>query len=222
MDLSPNEQLAGSVALVTGASCGIGAAVAAALAAHGAHVVLAAGDDAGLVATDDAIRAAGGEATLLPADLTRADVTDAIGANIFERFGRLDVLVDAALVRSAEVPVAQIKDEDWDKVIGLGATATWRLIRTTEPLLRAARHGRVVMVTHGVATTPRVGWSAFAAAMAARQALVKSWSRELESSPLRVNLVQTDDHITSDKAAEIIVSLCMPGETRHGALVTPD
>lgn len=222
MEPLQHARLSGSVALVTGASRGIGAAVACVLAGLGAHVIIAARDDSGLVSTDDAIRDAGGEATLLPADLTRADVVDAIGANVYDRFGRLDIMVHAAAVCGAQVPAGQIEDGEWERVIGLDATATWRLIRTTEPLLRAAPHGRVVVMTHPVASAPRACWGAFAAGMAARQAFVQCWAQELERTSLRVNLVQGIEENAQDAMALAIAAMCLPGETRHGTLVSFD
>lgn len=220
MDPSQHRRLAGSVALVTGASRGLGAAVAVALAGEGAHVVIAARDDAGLTATDDTIRAAGGEATLLPADLTRADVTDAIGANLYERFGRLDILAHAASVQGTPMSVGRIDDEDWDRSLAVNATATWRLIRTAEPLLRAAPHGRVVVVTHPAAGTAPAYAGAFSAGMAARQAVTVAWARETVRTPLRVNLFETGECPVPDRAIDAIVTLCLPGEARHGAIVT--
>lgn len=220
MDPLQYRRLAGRVALVTGASRGLGAAVAVALAGEGAHVVIAARDDAGLAATDDSIRAAGGEATLLPADLTRADVTDTIGANLYERFGRLDVLVHVASVQGAPMPTGRISDEDWDRSLAVNATATWRLIRTTEPLLRAAPYGRVVVVSHPAGgRTPAYAVS-FSAGMAARRAVVLAWAREIVRAPLRVNLFETDACPAPGAAIGAIVGLCLPGEARHGAIVT--
>lgn len=220
MELTQNRPLAGSVALVTGASRGLGAAVAIALAGRGAHVVIAGRDDAGLAATDDAISAAGGEATLLPADLARAEVTDAIGANLYDRFGRLDILVHAAAVRAPPTPAGLIDDADWDKGMGLNAAATWRLIRTTEPLLRAAPYGRVVVISHPVAAAPRAYWGAFGAGMAARQALTLAWARELERTRLRVNLFETEAWDASAPAVEAVVALCLPAAARHAAVVS--
>ena len=231
------DPLAGAVALVTGASRGLGAAAAVELARLGAHVVIAARDDTALARTDDAIRALGREATLLPADLTRGDVTDAIGPSLYERFGRLDVLVHAAGALGALTPASHITEEQWEPTFGINATATWRLIRTTEPLLRGAPSGRVVVLTSSLATTPRAYWGLYSASMAARQALVLAWAAELARTDLRVNLFDPVRAATALRAAAFpgedpttlpapeaiapaMAALCLPGETRHGAIVT--
>lgn len=224
------------VALVTGASRGLGAAAAIELARLGAHVVIAARDDAGLAATDDAIRAGGGDATLLPADLTKGDVADAIGPSLYERFGRLDILVHAASALGALTPASHIMEDQWEPAFGINATATWRLIRTTEPMLRAAPNGRAVVLTHAVAAAPRAYWGSFGASMAARQNLVLSWAAEVKKTALRVNLFDPvraatalraaaypgEDPTSLPQPADIapaIVALCLPAETRHGAVV---
>ena len=229
--------LAGAVALVTGASRGLGAAVAVELARFGAHVVIAARSDDGLTRTDDAIRSIGHEATLLPADLTRGDVADAIGPSLYERFGRLDILVHAAGALGALTPTSHITSEQWEPTFGINATATWRLIRTTEPLLRGAPFGRAVVFTSSLATSPRAYWGLYSASMAARQALVLAWAAELERSDLRVNLFDPVQAATALRAAAFpgedpasvpapesiapaVAALCLPGETRHGAIVT--
>ena len=141
--------LAGQVALVTGASRGIGAAVAVELARRGAHVVITARTQGGLEETDDAIRALGGSATLLPLDLKTGKELDQIGPSLVERFGRLDILVHNAGALGALTPVAHIQPRDWDDVVGVNLSAAWRLIRTCGPVLLAAAAGRAVFVTTG-------------------------------------------------------------------------
>ena len=130
--------LGGNIALVTGASRGIGAATAIELARLGAHVVITARTQGGLEETDDAIRAAGGSATLLPLDLAEGEQVDAIGPSLFQRFGRLDVLVHNAGALGRLTPVAHILPDDWADVTAVNLTAAWRLIRTCDPLLRNA------------------------------------------------------------------------------------
>ena len=228
--------LSGCIALVTGASRGLGAAAAIELARLGAHVVIAARDDIGLAATDDAIRALDGEATLLPADLTRGEVTDAIGPSLYERFGRLDILVHAAGALGLLTPISHSLEEQWEPVLGINFTATWRLIRTTEPLLREAPNGRAVILTTIHATRPRAYWGMYGATMAARHNLVLAWAEEVASTNLRVNLFDpvraaTDLRASAypgEDAAELpqpealapqITVLCLPAETRHGQVI---
>src|ERR1700760_2684472 len=150
--------LQGAVALVTGASRGIGAAVAVELARHGAHVVISGRTQGGLEETDDAIRAVGSTATLLPLDLKEAEQIDAIGPTLFQRFGRLDVLVHNAGTLGKLTPVGHIQPKDWAEVVAVHMTASWRLIRTCDPLLRQAPAGRAVFVTEGRAREPRAYW----------------------------------------------------------------
>ena len=136
-----------AIALVTGASRGIGAAIAVELARLGAHVVITARTQGGLEETDDAIRAAGGSATLLPLDLREGEQIDAIGPSLFQRFGRLDVLVHNAGALGRLTPVAHILPDDWADVVAVNLSAAWRLIRTCDPLLRRPPAGRAVFVT---------------------------------------------------------------------------
>jgi NAD(P)-dependent dehydrogenase (short-subunit alcohol dehydrogenase family) len=216
--VSTDKILQGSIALVTGASRGIGAAAAIGLARCGAHVVIAARDDAGLAATDDAIRAIGGEATLLPADLTRGDVADQVGASLYERFGRLDTLVHAAGMTGTPSATAEIDQAEWDRAFGINVTASWRLIRGCDALLRAAPYGRVVALIHPDAAAPAAYRALASASMAARRNLILSWAAELRRTRLRVNLLEpaTDD---AERIGRILVDLCLPSETRHGAVV---
>ena len=197
----------GQVALVTGASRGIGQAAATALGARGIHVVLTARTQGGLEATDDAIRAAGGTATLLPLDLVKeAEQLDMIGPSILERFGRLDVLVHAAGLLAKLTPVAHIMPKDWTESLAVNATACWRLIRSTDPLLRAAPAGRAIMLTDSRVAEPRAYWGLYGAAKAAQHHLVQSWAQEVASTPLRVALFDPGVVATNLRAA------AMPGE----------
>ena len=150
--------LEGSVALVTGASRGIGAATAVELARLGARVVITARTQGGLEETDDAIRALGGEATILPLDLREGGSIDAIGPTLFQRFGRLDILVHNAGALGKLTPVPHILPDDWADVVGVNLSATWRLIRTCDPLLRQAVAGRAVFVTESRAREPKAYW----------------------------------------------------------------
>ena len=229
--------LAGSVALVTGASRGIGAAVAVELARLGAHCVLTARRQGGLEETDDAIRAEGGAATLLPLDLAKdAEKIDMLGPSIAERFGRLDILVHAAGVLSKLTPVAHIQPRDWQEAVAVNLSACWRLIRSCDPPLRAAPAGRAVVLTDAVAAAPRAYWGLYGAAKAGQEHLVRAWAAETARTPLRVSLFDPGPVATALRAvampgedpaklrrpaevAPAVAALCLPGEAPRGEVV---
>ena len=230
--------LEGRVALITGASRGIGAALALELAKLGAQCVLVARTQGGLEEVDDAIRSAGGKpATLLPFDLQKAEKDiDMIGPSIVERFGRLDILVHNAGALNKLTPVAHIEPRDWAEVMAVNLTASWRLIRSCDPPLRASDAGRAVFVTSGRVLRPRAYWGMYGASKAGMEHLVMTWAQEVEATPLRVNLVDPDIVATKMRAAAMpgedpatipqpadvapgIAALCLPSETRHGARV---
>ncbi len=228
--------LEGRVALVTGASRGIGAAVAIELGRLGAHVVATARTQGGLEETDDAIRAGGGTASLLPLDLHEGDKLDAIGPSLLDRFRRLDVLVHCAGVLGRLTPAAHILPGDWADVVAVNLSATWRLIRTCGPLLQVAPAGRAVFVTDERARAPRGYWGAYGATKAAMEHLVLTWADEQRVVALRINLfdpgpvatrLRTAAYPGEEKArlprpadvAPALAALCLPDETRHGALV---
>jgi NAD(P)-dependent dehydrogenase (short-subunit alcohol dehydrogenase family) len=185
---SPMGRLAGRVALITGASRGIGRAVAIRFAREGANVVLVARTGAALEEVDDEIRAAGGMATLVPADLTDYPVIDRMGAAIHERWGRLDVLVGSAGVLGVLSPLPHISPEVWDQVLAVNVTANWRLIRSFDPLLRASDAGRLIFVTSGV-SSGRAYWGAYAASKGALETMVRTYAAEVEKSNIRTNLI---------------------------------
>lgn len=230
--------LEGRVALITGASRGIGAALALELAKLGAQCVLVARTQGGLEEVDDAIRAAGGKpATLLPFDLQKAEKDiDMIGPSIVERFGRLDILVHNAGALNKLTPVAHIEPRDWAEVMAVNLTASWRLIRSCDPPLRASDSGRAVFLTTGVAQNPRAYWGMYGASKAGMENLVMTWAAEVEATPVRVNLVDPGRTATKLRAAAYpgedpdsiaqptdvapgLAALCLPSETRHGARV---
>jgi NAD(P)-dependent dehydrogenase (short-subunit alcohol dehydrogenase family) len=228
--------LDGSIALVTGASRGIGAAVAVELARLGARVVITARTQGGLEETDDAIRAVGGEATILPLDLREGEQIDAVGPTLLQRFGRLDVLVHNAGLLGRLTPVAHIMPDDWADVVGVNLAAAWRLIRTCDPLLRIAPAGRAVFVTEGRAREPRAYWGAMGATKAGMEHLVLTWAQELAITRVRVNLFDPGVVGTRMRAAAFpgedrgllpgpeavapgLARLCLPTEERNGALV---
>jgi NAD(P)-dependent dehydrogenase (short-subunit alcohol dehydrogenase family) len=182
-------RLAGKIALITGASRGIGAAVAEAYAREGAHLVLAARTVGGLEEIDDKIRAAGGSATLVPLDLRDFIKIDELAAAIYRRFQRLDILVGNAAEFGTFSPLGHIDPKLWGEIIDLNLTANWRLIRAMDPLLRAAPHGRAIFVTSGIARNPRAYWGPYAVSKAGLEVLVKTYAAEIEKTNVRANLI---------------------------------
>ncbi len=181
--------LSGRIALVTGASRGIGRAVALGLAKAGAHVVLSARSLGALEAVDDEIRAAGGSATLLQVDLRKGDRVDQIGPTIYQRWERLDILVANAGVLGPLSPLGHTTDEGFLSTIEVNLIANWRLIRTLDPLLKRSEAGRAVFVTSSAASGKYAYWGAYSASKAGLEALVKTWAAELASTPVRANLI---------------------------------
>ena len=229
-------ELAGRIALVTGASRGIGAATAIELAKLGAHVVLVARTQGGLEATDDAIRAIGGQATLLPLDLRDGAKLDTVGPSLFERFRRLDILVSNAAVMGRVTPAPHIDLRDWNEAMAVNTTAALHLIRSCGPLLLAAEHGRALFVTSRVVLRPTAYFGIYGATKAAHHHLVMAWAEETRNTTLRVNLIDpgsvaTDIRTTAfpgedrsklataQDVAPGIAALCLDGEARHGEMI---
>jgi NAD(P)-dependent dehydrogenase (short-subunit alcohol dehydrogenase family) len=183
------QRLAGRLALVTGATRGIGRAVAIAYAREGAHTILVGRTTGALEEVDDEIRALGGSATLLTLDLKRHDKIDALGPTIYQRWQKLDILVGNAGILGPLSPLGHVTAEAWDEVLEVNLTANWRLIRTLDPLLRRSDAGRAIFVSSGAAANTRAYWGPYSVSKAALEALAKTWARELESTGVRVNLV---------------------------------
>ena len=181
--------LAGKIALITGASRGIGAAVALRFAREGAHVVLAARTVGGLEEVDDSIRVAGGSATLVPVDLRDFVKIDELAAKLFERWGRLDILVGNAAEFGVFSPLGHIDPATWAEVMDLNLTANWRLIRAMDPLLRAAHAGRAIFVTAEVARAVFPYWGPYAVSKAGLEMLVKIYAGEITKTRVRANLL---------------------------------
>lgn len=181
--------LSGRIALVTGASRGIGAAVAVRLAAEGAHVIAVSRDVKGLEATDDAIKAIGGTATLVPANLMDGEMIELLAANVSARFGKLDILVGNAGVLTDLTPLPHVAPEDWQKTIATNLTANWQLIRCFDALLKLSDAPRAVFVSSGVARRPAAYWGAYAVSKAGLEAMVKLYAAENEAGALKVNLI---------------------------------
>jgi NAD(P)-dependent dehydrogenase (short-subunit alcohol dehydrogenase family) len=186
---SSERLLDGKVALITGASRGIGAAVAERFAREGAHVVLAARTVGGLEDVDDKVRAAGGSATLVPVDLRDFIKIDELAAALFDRYGRLDVLVGNAAEFGVFSPLAHIDPATWAEVMDLNLTANWRLLRAMDPLLRTAPAGRAMFVTSGVARRASAYWGPYAVSKAGLEMLLKIYAGEIATTRVRANLI---------------------------------
>jgi NAD(P)-dependent dehydrogenase (short-subunit alcohol dehydrogenase family) len=178
------------IALVTGASRGIGKVSALALAAEGAHIVATARTAAARAELDDDIVAATGKrATLVPLDLTEADAIDQLGGALHQRFGKLDILVHAGAMLGGLSPVGHVAPAQWDKVIATDLTASFRLIRSMEPLLKAAETSKAIFLTSRLAVAPRAFWAPYAASKAGLEALVRCWADEVEHIGIRAVLL---------------------------------
>ena len=212
------KRLVGRVALITGASRGIGAAVAKQYAAEGAHVILTARTIAGLEEVDDAIQAASNgkaKATLVPLDLQDQGEIQKLGPAITKRFGKLDILVGNAGILGEITPVSQIDPENWQELIKINLTANWHLIRSLQSLLLVSDSGRAMFVTSGVAGG-RAYWGSYAITKTALEAMVKTWAEEMTGTSLKINLINPGAVRTTMRAkaypGENPISLPKPDE----------
>jgi NAD(P)-dependent dehydrogenase (short-subunit alcohol dehydrogenase family) len=232
-------RLAGRIALITGASRGVGAAAAKAYAAEGAHVILVARTIGGLEEVDDAIQAAGGQATLVPLDLMEFGGIDRLAASVFERWKRLDILLGNAAVLGQLSPLGHVQPDVWDKAFALNVTANWRLIRAFDPLLRQSESGRAIFLTSGATRRLRAYWGVYSASKAALEALALTYAREVEQTAVRVNLVNPGGTRTKMRAqafpgedpeslpppehiCETLIHLAEPAFTGNGLWIGPD
>lgn len=184
------KRLENKIALVTGASRGIGAAVAKQFAAEGAHIILTARTIGALEEVDDAIqKISGNPATIVPLDLRQADMIDALGAQIYERFGKLDILVGNAATLGSLSPLAHASPSELEDVFAINTIANARLLRACDPLLRLAKAGRVIMVTSGAAIAPIAYWGPYAASKAALEHLTLTYATEMAMTSVRVNVL---------------------------------
>lgn len=231
-------RLAGRIALVTGASRGIGAAVARRFAAEGAHLILVARTQGALEEVDDEIRAASGQnaaPTLVPMDLADPGQIDRLGPAVAERFGRLDILVGNAGLLGTLSPLGHVAPETWDEVMAVNLTANWRLIRIFDPALRASDAGRAIFLSSGAARGAAY-WGPYAVSKAAVEAMVHVWAAETAKTSLRVNAINPGAVRTRmraeaypsenpatlkspDDVADVFVALAEPACTRHGEVV---
>jgi NAD(P)-dependent dehydrogenase (short-subunit alcohol dehydrogenase family) len=227
--------LNGRVALVTGASRGIGYFTALELARRGAHVIACARTVGGLEELDDAIKAEGGSATLVPFDLADMAAIDALGGAIFERWGKLDILVANAGLLGVISPIGHVEAKVFEKVMAVNVTATWRLIRSVDPLMQKSDQGRALILTSSLAHKCKPFWGPYSASKAAVEALARTWAAESERLPLTVNSVDPGGTRTAMRAqaypgedpatlphpsevAKVIAALTGPDVTETGKL----
>lgn len=231
--------LDGRVALVTGASRGIGAAVVRRLAAEGAEIVAIARTQGALEELDDQVQATGGKQLILvPEDLRNAGTIDKVAAAIFQRWGRLDILIgNAGAIGGGLSPVAQHAPDDWEEAFAVNVTANWRLIRACDPLLRMAEAGRAIFTTSGITQGVHPYWGAYAASKAALETTVKTWAAEVvNTTRLRINLIDPGVVATRmrsiafpgedpsklaqpDDVAGAFLPLCHPDCAQHGEVI---
>ena len=229
-------RLAGKIALVTGASRGIGAAVAERFAAEGAHVVAAARTVGGLEELDDRVKAGGGSATLVPLDLRDFIKIDELAAALYQRYGRLDILVGNAAEFGTFSPLGHIDPKLWQEIIDLDLTANWRLIRAMDPLLRMAPAGRAIFVTSRLGRDALPYYGPYAVAKAGLETMVRIYAGEVARTAVRVNLIEPgilrtrlrarifpgEDATALPEPASVtdaFLALAVPECIRHGEIV---
>ena len=233
-----DKPLDGRIALVTGATRGIGRAVALDLAMAGAHVIALGRTQGALEELDDAIRSGGAEATLVPCDLRDGEALDRLGAAIHERWGRLDAFVGNAGTLGPISPLGHVDPKQWDDVLAINVTANWRLVRSLDPLLRASQAGRVVFISSGAGHRAdlRPYWGPYAVSKAALDALMRTYAAETATTsnvkvmavnpgPLRTRMraaaMPGEDPETLRTPEELsphIVALCLPSSMETGKL----
>ena len=227
--------LSDRIALVTGASRGIGAALALALAQAGAHVVAVARTVGGLEELDDKIKAVGSSVTLVPLDVKDTDGIARLALALNERYQRLDVLVGNAGILGPLSPLAHIEPKDWDNLVAVNISANWQLIRCMDALLKRSKSGRAVFLTSGVAHMGRAYWGPYAASKAALEVLVRTYAAECATTAVRANLfapgptrtrmyatafpgVDPLTLPTADEVARAILPLCLPECAESGKI----
>ncbi len=229
--------LSGRVALITGASRGIGAAVAKTFAKEGAHVILLARTQGALEEVDDEVQKLGGKATLIPMDLAKLDEVDKLGSSIYERFGRLDIFIGNAAVLGTLGPVNHIIPKEWEKAFTVNVMANVRLVRSLDPVLRAGDAGRVVFTTSGMGEQAMAYWGPYCATKAALNLFAQTYAGETVKTNMRVNLVSPGpvdtamlreafpggfqgDVKTPDDVAPTYLRLALPACKKHGEIVS--
>ena len=231
-----SNQFDGRIALVTGASRGIGYAISKKIAEEGAHVIAVARTVGGLEELDDEIKGNGGSSTLVPLDLQDFDAIDQLGATIFERWNKLDILVGNAGILGKLTPVGHIEPQTFNDVLAINLTANWRLIRSLDPLLRKSDSGRGIFISSSVAKSCKPFWGAYSSSKAALEAIVKTYATEIEKiSNVKINLVDPgpirtamrakampgedpDTLTTAEQLSESLLPLLLPSFNRTGVL----
>jgi NAD(P)-dependent dehydrogenase (short-subunit alcohol dehydrogenase family) len=238
MGPEPGGRLAGKVALITGASRGIGAGVALRFAREGAHLVFAARTVGGLEEVDDAVGAAGGTATLVPLDLRDFVKIDELASALRDRYGRLDILVGNAGEFGIFSPLGHIPPQIWAEVVDLNLTANWRLIRAMDPLLRSAPAGRAIFVTSAIGRDSLAYWGPYAVSKTGLDMLVRIYAAEIAKTRVRANLIDPGPLRTRLRArafpgedpnsllppasvADLFLDLASPECARNGEVVHP-
>ena len=233
------QRLKDRIALITGASRGLGAAVARRFAAEGAHLILVARTVGGLEEVDDAVKAAGASATLVPLDLRQGEAIDGLAAPLLERFGRIDVLVGNAGILGRLTPLRDYPPDLWSEVFQLNVHANWRLIRAVDPLLRRSDAGRAIFVTSGITRRSIAYWGAYAASKTALESLALTYAAETATTAVRVNLVNPGPTRTRMRAqafpgedpetlpapeelTDAFVALAEPACSLHGQWIAAD
>lgn len=234
--MTEQKPLTGLVALVAGASRGLGAATAEALANSGAEVLLVARTQGALEEIHDKISADGGKAVIAPVDLLDGEAQDRLAIGVAERYGRLDILVQTAAILGQLSPISHFTPELFERIIASNLTANWRLIRNFEALLQQSNSGRAIITTCGIAENGEPFWAPYAASKSALQAMVACWAREVEHTKLRVNLIDPGVMRTGLRAeafpgedpsqlqlpasvAPLIVKLALPTNNAHGEII---
>jgi len=231
--------LEGRVALITGASRGIGRAVAKHFAAQGAHVIVTARSQAALEDLDDELRTFGSSATLVPCDMTKFDIIDKIGGAIFKRFKKLDILVGNAGILGNLAPLTEVEPDDWQRVIDINLTTNWHLIRVMDSLLRASDAGRAIFVSSSVGHQARAGWSSYAVSKAALEMTANIYGEECKNTNVLVNMInpgatrtqmranampqENPETVKSpDSIAHLFLELASPALTKTGQMIEAD
>ena len=234
--MSAEKRLSGKIALITGASRGLGRAASLALAREGAHVIICGRTTGALEELDDDIVKAGGSATILVQDLRNGDTLDQLGPSLYQRWQHLDIFVANAAILGALSPLAHVTADGWASVVETNLSANWRLIRTLDPLLQKSEAGRVIFVTSRAAHGKNAYWGPYAVAKAGLEALATTYAAEVETTLIRVSILDPggirtgmrskafpgEDPMTlptPDDVAPLVVNLALPSSTVHGTVV---
>ena len=224
------------LALVTGASRGIGASIAKKLANTGAHVILLARNIGSLEEIDEEINKNGGSSTIVAMDLLDYPAIDRLGARIFERWGKLDILIGNAAVLGQLTPIHHYDPNIWDDVMGINLTANYRLLRSLDPLLRISQNGRIIFLSCDISGGLYPYWGAYAISKSALETMVKTYAKETERLALKINIVDPGPTSTNlragafpgedqrkikgpDRVAKFVCKIIFDKEIEHGAIL---